>query len=146
MFSSSAGSCTQPLLQPLTRLTTQLLSWMVWDVEVMLFAINITPTLPTFTITRSLIKIFMLLSNWVPNMISFTASDKATSQLLSWITSHFSVLLITKKLVHIRHTIWIHLHFFCWFGLQHIHCHWNIWSPWVLSNFPMIPTPTQNVY
>ena len=43
----------------------------------MLPAINIAPMLSTLTMTGSLIEIFVFLSSWISNLISFTASDKA---------------------------------------------------------------------
>ena len=51
---------------------------LVWDVVVILLAINITPTLPALVMTGSLIEIFIPLTSWIMNMTSFTVSDKAT--------------------------------------------------------------------
>ena len=51
---------------------------LVCDMVVILFTINIAPTLLTLTITGSLTKNLMLPSSWIRIITSFTVSDKAT--------------------------------------------------------------------
>ena len=71
------------------------------------------------------------------NITSLTASDKATYSDSELDSDAFSVILITKRLVHLTHKVWSYLCFSYLLGLLHSCCHQNIFikvcwnSPWV---------------
>ena len=80
-------------------------TFLVQHMDVILLAINMAPTLLTFTVTGYLTAIFMLLNNWTTNITSLTASDKAIYSASDLEREILFLISIAKRLVCLVHKV-----------------------------------------